>query len=266
MAVATAIAIGGMIMQASGQKKAAKAQRDANDLAAQQAADQLAFQKEQMALLEEQKQRYRDFEFTNPYADMVNPYADIQNPYEGMENAFEDLTVDQQAARFQMEQGAQQRANIMQQMTGAAGGSGIAGLAQALAGQGTLQARQVSADISQQERANRMAAAQGAQQVQTLQRQGAFQADQLRMQGASAADMAQRGGAAMIQEAEMQRQSTLLGVAYQGAAGAQAGLQQAYSNQMSMNMAGAQMQMQNAAAWGNMAGTAMGSEGFWNNI
>ena len=219
-----------------------------------------------MALLEEQKQRYRDFEFTNPYADMVNPYADIQNPYAGMENAFEDLTVDQQSARFQMEQGAQQRANIMQQMGGAAGSSGIAGLAQALAGQGTLQARQVSADISQQERANRMAAAQGAQQIQTLERQGQFQADTLRMQGASAVDMAERGGAAMVQEAEMQRQATLLGVAYQGAAGAQAGLQQAYANQMSMGMAGAQMQAQQGAAWGSMLGSAMGSKGFWESV
>ena len=177
------------------------------------------------------------------------------NPYSGMENVFEDLTVNQEAARFQMEQGSQQRANIMQQMSGAAGSSGIAGLAQALAGQGTLQARQVSADIAQQEQANQMAAAQGASQIQQMERQGA-----------SAVDMAQRGGAAMVQEAEMQRQSTLLGVAYQGAAGAQAGLQQAYANQMSMGMAGAQMQMQNAAAFGNMAGSAMGSDGFWQNI
>ena len=89
-----------------------------------------------------------------------------------MENVYEDLTVSQEAARFQMEQGTQQRANIMQQLRGAAGGSGIAALAQSLATQGTIQARQVSADIAQQEQANRIAAAQGAGQLQQLERQG----------------------------------------------------------------------------------------------
>ena len=133
--VSTLISAGGMLLQAGSAKKGQKAQQKANALAAQQAADQLEFQKEQMALLEEQKQRYRDFEFTNPYA--------------GMQNVFEDLTVNQQSARFQSERGAQQRANVMQQLRGAAGTSGIASLAQALANQGALQARQISADIGQ---------------------------------------------------------------------------------------------------------------------
>jgi len=51
-----------------------------------------------------------------------------------------------------MEQGTQQRANIMANLQGAAGSSGIAGLAQSLANQGRLQARQVSADISTRNR------------------------------------------------------------------------------------------------------------------
>ena len=155
----------------------------------------------------------------------------------------EDLTVNQKSARFQMEQGAQQRSNIMSQLRGAAGSSGIAGLAQSLAGQGTLQARQVSADIGQQESRNQAASAQGAMQVQQMQ-----------MQGQSAVDMAQRGGEQMIQQAEMQRQSTLLGVAYQGAAGAAGGVQQAYANQMQMGFAQSQMQMQNINSLGNAAG------------
>ena len=104
-------------------------------------------QEAQSAKLEEQRKAYREFEFENPFADIENP--------------FEDLTVSQEAARFQMEQGAQQRANIMAGLQGAAGASGIAGLAQSLAGQGVMQARQVSADIDRQEAANRMAAAQG---------------------------------------------------------------------------------------------------------
>ena len=222
IATSTALALGGMAMQANAASKGRKAQREANALAAQQAADQLEFQKEQMALLEEQKQRYRDFEFTNPYA--------------GMQNVFEDLTVDQQAARFQSERGAQQRANVMQQLRGAAGTSGIASLAQALANQGALQARQISADIGKQEQANQLASAKGAQATLLAQRQG----DQ------------------MVQEAEMQRQATLLGIQFQGAAGASAGAQQAMANQMAMQQAGIQMQMQNAQAFGNMALSASG--------
>ena len=215
-----------------GSHSARKAREDAND----QVDTQLAYQREQDDLLEAQRQRYREFEFTNPY-------ANLQNPFEGMENAYEDLTVNQEAARFQMEQGTQQRANIMANLQGAAGSSGIAGLAQSLANQGRLQARQVSADISKQETANQRLSAQGAMQNQQMERQGL-----------SAIQMAQAGGEMAIQEAEMQRQATLLGVAYQGAAGASTGLQQAYGNQMSMNMAGAQMQMQNAQAFGDMIG------------
>jgi hypothetical protein len=209
-------------------------------LADSQASASLANQEEQQTLLEAQKQKYREFEFTNPYKDMVNPY-------EGMENAMEDLTVNQESARFQMEQGTQQRSNIMSQLRGAAGSSGIAGLAQSLAGQGTLQARQVSADIGQQESRNQAASAQGAMQVQQMQ-----------AAGQSAVDMAQLGGEAMIQEAEMQRQSTLLGVAYQGAAGAAGGVQQAYANQMQMGMMQGQQSMQN---W-NTVGNIVGADGF----
>ena len=196
----------------------------------------LTYQREQDALLEAERQRYREFEFTNPY-------ANLQNPFEGMENAYEDLTVNQEAARFQMEQGTQQRANIMANLQGAAGSSGIAGLAQSLANQGRLQARQVSADISKQETANQRLAAQGAMQNQQMERQGL-----------SAIQMAQAGGEMAMQEAEMQRQATLLGVGMQGAAGAATGVQQAYGNQMSMNIAGAQLGMQNAQAFGDMMG------------
>ena len=217
---------------AYGANRANKAAGDAND----QVNRQLTYQREQDDLLEAQRQRYREFEFTNPY-------ANLQNPFEGMENAYEDLTVNQEAARFQMEQGTQQRANIMSNLQGAAGSSGIAGLAQSLANQGRLQARQVSADISQQETTNQRLSAQGAMQNQQMERQGL-----------SAIQMAQAGGEMSMQEAEMQRQATLLGVSMQGAAGASAGLQQAYGNQMSMNMAGAQMQMQNAQAFGDMMG------------
>ena len=226
IALAAATALTGWM----GSKAAKRNQRSSNAMLQKQ----LEFQKEQQAKLDKQKDIYRQFKFENPY-------ANIENPYEGMENIYEDLQVSTGAADFQMEQGAQQRANIMQEMRGAAGGSGIAGLAQALANQGQLQARQVSVDISKQEAANQQLVAQGAMSLQQLERQGA-----------SAADMAQRGGDAMVQEAEMSRQSTLLGVAYGGMAGANAGVQSAYSNQMAANTAAMQMKMQNMQSFTDM--------------
>ena len=210
------ISVGLQIFGLLGASKSRKQSRRAQNLAAEQAAAQLALQKEQMALLEAQRERYRQFEFTNPYADLENPY--------------EDITVNQETAKFQMEQAAQQRANIMQGLRSAAGASGIASLAQALANQGTLQARRVSADLSKQEALNQ----------------------RLIAQGASATEMAFRGGEQMVQEAEMRRQATLLGVAYQGAAGAASGVQQAYANQMSSGMAAAQMSMQQASMFTNL--------------
>ena len=68
-----------------------------------------------------------------------------------MENVYEDLTVNQQQAQFEAQQGAQQRANIMQSMRGAAGGSGIASLAQAMANQGQLATQRAGASIGMQE-------------------------------------------------------------------------------------------------------------------
>ena len=187
-----------------------------------------AEQKIQREVLAKQKNEYRQFQFKNPYADM--------------ENIYEDLTVDTKAADFQMEKGAQQRANIMQGLRGAAGGSGVAGLAQALANQGQMQSRQVSVDIARQERDNQAMA----------------------MKGRGAADMAERGGEAMVQSAEMQRQSTLLGIEYGGMQGANAGVQAAYGNQMSAfgasaNMIGSQMQMIGGIAQGvgSIAGGAL---------
>ena len=195
------IAIGISLYGAYSANKNASASRRAG---AKQSAAALAFQKEQAALLEKQKQVYRTMEFENPYTEI--------------ENVYEDLEVNKQQAEFQAEQGAQQRADILGQLRGGAGGAGIASLAQALANQGQLQSQQISASIGQQEARNQ----------------------QLRARGAGAADMAERGGEALVQQAEMDRQATLLGMAQAGAAGANTGLQAAYSNQMWGNMYGAQ--------------------------
>ena len=97
---------------------------------------------------------------------------DTSNVYKDMENTMEDLTVNQQAAQFQAEQEQQGLSNIMSQMSGAAGGSGIAALAQSLAGQQSQNLRRASADIARQEQANQMAAAQQAGSLQLYEAKG----------------------------------------------------------------------------------------------
>ena len=171
------------------------------------------------AKVAEQRQIYREFKFENPFADM--------------ENVYEDITVNQQAAQFQMDRGAQQRANIMQGLRGAAGASGVAGLAQVLAQQGSIQARQVSADIARQETSQQELIARGAAQVQG----------------------AERSGQMMLQQAEFGREATLLGMDYGELAGARAGLQQSYGNEMSAWGLASQMQSARMGMWGDIAGS-----------
>jgi len=81
---------------------------------------------------------------------------DTSNPFSQLENPYEDLTVNQQQAEFQAQQEQQGMANTMQSLQGAAGGSGIAGLAQALSNQQSRNLQRASADIGQQERQNMM--------------------------------------------------------------------------------------------------------------
>lgn len=97
---------------------------------------------------------------------------DTSNVYANMENTMEDLTVNQEQARFQAEQANQGLANVMSGMQGAAGGSGIAAMAQALAGQQQQQTRQASLDIGRQEQANQMAERQQAGKLQLYEAKG----------------------------------------------------------------------------------------------
>jgi len=98
---------------------------------------------------------------------------DTSNLAANMENTFEDLTVNTQQADFAAQQQNQALANTMSGMNQAAGGSGIAALAQAMAGQQSQNLQQASASIGQQEGANQMAAAKGAANVQSAQIAGA---------------------------------------------------------------------------------------------
>ena len=116
----------------------------------------------------------REKEAKAEYDDLMRQYSQqtFENPYANLQNTMEDLTVNQQQAQFQAEQQAQGQANIMQNLKAQAGGSGIAGLGQALANQQAQAARQASIDIGRQEAANQQAAAAQAGQLQTLFVQG----------------------------------------------------------------------------------------------
>jgi len=129
----------------------------------------------------------------------------FENPYENLQNTAEDLTVNQQQAQFLAQQQQQGLANTMGALQGAAGGSGIAGLAQAMANQQNTNLQQASASIGQQEAANQALAAQQGAQIQQLEAKGAMS----------------------VQDMELQRNQTLLGMSQQRLAGAQQARQQA---------------------------------------
>tara|TARA_R110002020_G_scaffold6815_7_gene28911 strand:+ start:3275 stop:4084 length:810 start_codon:yes stop_codon:yes gene_type:complete len=235
--------------------KNAREMGEANlELTAQIAEENLAFQKEQQKKLDRQKMVYRNMKFTNPYANVENQYKDLQTEFE---NVYEDLTVNQQQAQFEAEQGMQRRADIMQGLRGAAGTSGIAGLAQTLANQGQLQTQQASASIGMQEAANQRMRAQGAASVQQME----ASREQLIAAGEGAAEQQRLGGEAMLQTMEMDRQATLLGISMGESAGANAAAMQAQQNQMLAGSAQASMFGQQAANMYGLMGDVLSTGG-----
>ena len=97
---------------------------------------------------------------------------DRSNPYANLENTMEDLTVNQEEAQFTAETQAQSQANILGDLRGSAGGSGIAALAQTLANQGSENARKSAISIGKQEQANQMKERAEAGAIQKAERQG----------------------------------------------------------------------------------------------
>ena len=97
---------------------------------------------------------------------------DRSNPYANLENTMEDLTVNQEEAQFTAEKQAQSQANILGDLRGSAGGSGIAALAQTLANQGSESARKSAVSIGKQEQANQMKERAEAGAIQKAERQG----------------------------------------------------------------------------------------------
>ena len=98
---------------------------------------------------------------------------DTSNLAANLDNAYEDLSVNTGAADFAREQAQQGQANVMGSMGAAAGGSGIAAMAQALAGSSNQQAQQSAVSIGQQESQNQMKAAGGRMSVQNAELAGA---------------------------------------------------------------------------------------------
>ena len=154
--------------------------------------------------------------------DTSNLAAGVRNPFANLENTFEDMTVNQQQAQFQSQQFQQSQANIMDSLGGAAGGSGIAGLAQTLANQGILSAQKSSASIGMQEAQNQKMANQQAAKNQAMEGQGEMYAEKMRQAGAQEA----RG-------LEYQKTSTLFGMSQQRTAAANNAIRQAKADQMS---------------------------------
>ena len=110
------------------------------------------------AAVNRQRQAYETFEFKDPSRNMTNP--------------FEDLTINQQQAQFASQQQQQGLASTLGQLQGAAGSSGIAALAQSLAGQQSRNLQAASASIGQQEQANQMARATGQQSLEKARAAG----------------------------------------------------------------------------------------------
>ena len=128
--------------------------REARRAAAQKEADLAAF---------------RDFQFTNPYANM--------------ENVFEDATINQQATQFQAQQTDQALAQALQTATMAGGAPGGA---QAIA-QAALKSKQgISADIAQQEQALQSRALEQEAALQAASGAATMDIEQQKYQGATA--------------------------------------------------------------------------------
>lgn len=150
-------------------------------------------QKAAQAEFNQQKDAFRNFQFTNTYA--------------GLENVFEDATVNLQASQFQAQQTDQALASSMQ---AAIASGGAAGGAQAIA-QAALQSKQgISADIARQEQAN---------QARMLSAEQQLQADQA-------------AGADMMQTRQYQQNQQLLNLASETKLAADASRQRAHNQLM----------------------------------
>jgi len=160
----------------------------------------------------EMKQQYMNLDFSNPYEKLTNPYKNMENP-------MEDLTVNLKQAQFMKEQQAQRDVNVLDALKGAAGGSGVAGLAQTVYNQKVAKGQEASASIGMQEAQNQRAATSAQMQMDQLER------------GQEAANQAAIAkGAFKTMEFEKERTETLYGMSLQRAAAAKQAKNKATKN------------------------------------
>ena len=124
--------------------------------------------REALAEMKQMKAEYMNLDFSNPYANLENPY--------------EDLTVNLKQAEFMAERQNQQQANTLAALRGAAGSSGVAGLAQAVYNQKVKKKQQAAASIGLQESKNQILSAKGDLAVQSAQRKGELMRRKLEQQ------------------------------------------------------------------------------------
>jgi len=136
---------------------------------------------------------------------------DTSNPYANQQNVYEDLTVNTQQADMLAGQQQQALGNTMQNLQGAAGGSGIAALAQSMANQQSQNLQTATASIGQQESQNqRLMMGQEAQMQQNM-----VEGDMLsrQMEASKTTGMLNRSGQRLsaANQARQQATSSLMG-------------------------------------------------------
>ena len=97
---------------------------------------------------------------------------DTSNPYADLENTMEDLTINQRQYDLEKQQFQQSQSNILGGLREAAGSSGIAAVAQALAGEGAIASQKSASSIGQQEQQNQMSERKMAANLQDKERSG----------------------------------------------------------------------------------------------
>ena len=298
MAAVTAI-VAGSVMIAAGTVKAISGGKDKKAAKKKQAAAEAGLHAAQDALAavdtsnpyEDAKNAYEGLE--NKMADLDNAYDDAENKFAGMENkmkgqknafedmenSFEDLTVNTQQAEFEAQQNAQNQANIMSSMAGAAGGSGIAALAQSMANAGALQAQKASASIGAQEADNAKKAASADQDIQTkiaseqsrldtTERQADMDIQKTQMSAEDAMQSARLGEESRLQMAEATEASNLQMQEAKGAMDVQElkGKGEMWSAETEMNKQNSLMQSKMAEAQGAAAEKQAGDDKMWGGI
>jgi len=165
------------------------------------------------------EQRQAQAEFNRRMAEYQN--LDTSNLYSNLENTYEDLTVNQQQADYTRRQQERGFASTMQGLQGAAGGSGIAALAQSLAGQQAQAAERAAVSIGRQESQNQMLSAGQAARNQMAEIAGEEKSRGLkREQTETLLGMSQQRLGAANQARQQATQSILGGVGNLAGAGA----------------------------------------------